>query len=217
MRIAIAAIIVLAGSCAHAEQIVLGSDARAGCLAAFAEPIVGTPCVFEGFGDIAKLESRSFAYALYRFAMPNGGSLGARVLIFERQQGGTLRILFAPEIEGGPFEKPKIIHSGASALLHIPGYETGTGNFNRERLFVWHRHAWRAVDTTSWLDTLQRRLPKGLGAWKGIYPDYRRMTAATPLWREGDGNASPTGGRAALRLELRGDRIVLKSARVRRR
>ena len=95
--------------------------------------------------------------------------------------------------------------------------ETGTGNFNRERLYVWRKPQWRLADTTSWLDTLARRLPKGLGAWKGIYPDYRRMTAATPLWRRGDSNALPAGGSARLRLAWQGDKIVLQSVNVRRR
>jgi hypothetical protein len=50
---------------------------------------------------------------------------------------------------------------------HLPVYESGTGNFNRELLYVW------ANDT--WHDELV--------ILKGVYPDYEKMTAETPVWR----------------------------------
>ena len=76
---------------------------------------------------------------------------------------------------------------------------------------------WRDVDTTSWLATLQQRLPNGLGAWKGIFPDYKAMTATTPLWRESDGNCCPTSGKeAVIALGWAGDRITFASVRLRR-
>lgn len=58
------------------------------------------------------------------------------------------------------------------------------------------------------------RLPKGLSVWKGMYPDWAKMTVATSLWREHDGNCCPTGGSAYATLALQGDRIVLTGVRV---
>jgi len=199
-----------------AESVVQVADARASCLAAFAEPIAGAPCKLAGFGEIGTLDGHSFAYALYAFRTPEGSSMGARAVVFEHLDADRLRILFAPENDGGPFDTPKLIRTQAGILLHIPGFETGTGNFNSERLYIWRKPEWRLVDTTTWLDTLAQKLPKGLGAGKGIYPDYRNMTATTSLWREGDSNAAPTGGSAAIGLGWKGDKIVLKSVQVRR-
>jgi uncharacterized protein len=196
---------------AAAKRIVNESDVRPACLATFAEPIDRAPCKVDEFGAIGTVDGDSFSYALYGFRTPKGATMVARALIFERLSGHRLRIHFVPENEGGPFYTPKMIRTSAGVLLHVPGYESGTGNFNRERLFVWRNRHWWDVDVTSWLGTLQSRLPKGFGVWKGVYPDYRNMTATTPLWRDGDGNASPTGGQATIRLALRGDRIVLKS------
>lgn len=190
---------------------VRASDVRAGCLADYAEPIGDRPCQLAKFGAIGTFNGHSFDYVRYAFATEGGGSMGGRVLMFERLDGDRLRILFMPENIGGPFYDPKLIRTPAGVLLYIPGFDSGTGNFNRERLYVWRQTEWRLVDTTSWLDALTRRLPKGLRALKGIYPDYRRLSATTPLWRESDGNATPTGGRAAIRLGWRGDKIVLKS------
>ncbi|HEY2612921.1 MAG TPA: hypothetical protein VGI94_19085 [Reyranella sp.] len=72
-------------------------------------------------------------------------------------------------------DKPRILHAGGRAVLHLPAYESGTGNFNRELLYVWANDAWH--------DELDRRLPKGLVILKGVYPDYEKMTAETPVWR----------------------------------
>jgi hypothetical protein len=42
------------------------------------------------------------------------------------------------------------------------------------------------------------------------------MKAATPVWREGDGNACASGGRAVIGLGWRDDRIVLRGVTLRR-
>jgi hypothetical protein len=200
----------------NAPRLVSASDARAGCLTDYAEPIVERPCRLAKFGAVGTFGGHSFDYARYMFSTESGGTMGARVLIFERVEGDKLRILFVPENIGGPFSDPKLIKNSQGTLLLVQGFDTGTGNFNRERLYVWRKNGWRLADTTSWLDVLAKRLPKGLAAMKGIYPDYRRMTAATPLWRAGDGSASPNGGSASIRLAWKGDAVTLQSVSVRR-
>jgi hypothetical protein len=202
---------------ANAPRMVPAAAARSGCLPDYAEPIAERPCQLAKLGAIGTFDGHSFDYARYMFSTQSGGTMGARVLIFERVEGDKLRILFVPENIGGPFSDPKLIETPGKTLLLFPGFDTGTGNFNRERLYVWRKTEWHLADTTSWLDTLAKRLPKGLGAQKGIYPDYARMTASTPLWCERDGNASPSGGNASIQLAWKGDAVVLRSLSVRRR
>ena len=208
-------ILLASPDAAAAKRVVALSDARAACLDAFAEPIAAAPCKLTEFKNVATLDGVSFAYASYAFQTADGSILGGRTAIFERLDADHLRVLFVPENDGGIFYTSTVIRTGGGILLHLPGTESGTGNFNRERLFVWSDRHWRDVDATSWLDVLARRLPKGLRALKGIYPDYRTMKASTPLWRRADSNASPTGGSARLRLALRGDKIVLQSVSLR--
>ena len=190
------------------------ADARQVCLVA--DALGEAACKVAAFGPIGTLSGHSFAYAAYEYRLPTGVLMDMRTVVFERAGAEQWRPLFAPINDGGIFDAPKIIRTRTGILLHIPGYESGTGNFNRERLYVWRNATWKAVDTTSWLKDLQRRLPKGLGAWKGIYPDYAVLRAATPLWRDGDANAEPTGGSAVIRLAIGADKIVLKSVAVRR-
>ncbi len=202
---------------ANAPRIVDAAAARAGCLPDYAAPIVERPCQLAKFGTIGTIDGHTFDFARYSFATASGANMGARALIFEHADAGKLKTLFVPENIGGPFSDPEVIKSPQGSLLLIPGFDTGTGNLNRERLYVWRKTEWHLADTTSWLDALMKRLPKGLSALKGIYPDYARMTASTPLWRKSDGNASPSGGRASIRLAWKGDAVVLTAVDVRRR
>jgi hypothetical protein len=75
-------------------------------------------------------------------------------------------------------------------VLHLPAYEAGTGNFNRELLHAWANDPWHDVDVAAWHDELDRRLPKGLVILKGVYP-HDEMTAETPVWRQQDGPREP--------------------------
>lgn len=70
------------------------------------------------------------------------------------------------------------------------------------------------IDTQSWLADLERRLPQGWGAWKGIYPDYETFTAWGRLWQAGDGNCCPTAGRADMTFGLRDGRLVIRELEI---
>jgi hypothetical protein len=200
------------------KPVVSVVEAETGCIAALDDGDGGGTCGVAEFGEIGAVEGRRFHYAVYQYQNPRNSVLDrTRVVVFEAVAPGMMRAVIAPE--GDPaigYDKPRLLRSADRVLLHIPASESGTGNFNRERLFVWRADQWRDVDTTAWLDDLVRRLPAGYGAWKGIYPDYVVLRASTPLWRKGDGNACPTGGRADLLLGWRGDRIVLRDVRLRK-
>ena len=175
-------------------------------------------CTVEQFGELGVVYVTHLYDATYHYADPRDHALDyRRVVIVEDTGGGRLDELFATP--GDPavlYDEPRIIKIADRTLLLIPAHESGTGNFNREQLFVWREYDWRKADTASWLADLAGRLPAGLKVWKGIYPDYTTMMAETPLWREGDANACPTGGRAKVILGWRADRVVLRSVRVER-
>jgi hypothetical protein len=175
-------------------------------------------CNVEQFGELGTVYVTRLYYAAYHYANPGDHVLDRQRVVILEDYGGWLNELFAaPGDPAVQYDKPRIIKINADrALLLIPGHESGTGNLNREQLFVWRDYDWRKADTASWLPELTERLPAGLKVWKGVYPDYTTMTAETPLWREGDANACPTGGRAKIILGWRADRIVLRSARVER-
>jgi len=208
-----AAAAMAASDAVSAVDTVSAADARARCIAAEAE--APETCEVSQFGQIGAIGGRQFHYALYQYRNASNNVLDhMRVVVFEAVPPDSMRAVAMTDTDPAvSYDKPKLLHSNGRILLHIPGSESGTGNFNRERLFVWRAGEWHSVDTTAWLDDLSRRLRKSYGILKGIYPDYVTMTASTPLWRDGDGNACASAGRAELQPGWRGDRVVLRNIR----
>jgi hypothetical protein len=188
---------------------------RTKCLTLPDEP--NKACTVEQFDRLGSVDVTMFDYAMYRYADPQSRVLDYHRVVILEDDSGTLRQLFAtPGDPSVRYDTPQIIKLADRTLLQIPGHDTGTGNLNREELFVWHDGNWGKADTASWLDDLADRLPAGLAVGKGVYPDYTTMTAETPLWRKGDANACPTGGRAKISLDWQADRVVLHNVRVER-
>ena len=139
----------------------------------------------------------------------DGRQIGSGAVVFAAIGDQLVPILAAADFDVH-YEAPKSITSPAGRLLVLPGYLSGTGNFNAEQVLLFEEGKWREIDTTSWLEDLGKRLPSGWGAWKGIYPDYRTFTADTPLWKGGDGNCCPTAGHADIKLGLTQQRLVIR-------
>jgi uncharacterized protein len=137
----------------------------------------------------------------------NGGAV-----IFA-EAAATLSPLLTAFDDTTHYNQPEVVRSAAGTLLWIPGHMEGTGNFNTGRLYIWSDGVWQDVDTKSWQGDMARRFPHGLYAAKGIYPDYRTMTGATPLWRPEDANCCAKGGRATFRLGLKDRRLGLDDLR----
>lgn len=200
----------------EAEASLSPANARSRCAPAFVK--AGEACGVGDFGQVGAVAGHDFFWARYDFKPASGDALHplpwSRVVIFERLAAATLRpILISGDDAAFAYDKPKILRAGGRVVLHVPAYESGTGNFNRELLYAWSNDSWRDVDVTSWLEEFTHRLPKGLGILKGIYSDYATMTAQTPLWREQDGPTCAEGGRAHVDLQWRGDRIAVGSVR----
>jgi len=151
--------------------------------------VPGGACEVSALGQVGAVARHDFSWAPYDFKPAPGDPLHG-------------------------YDKPRILHAGGRVVLHLPAYESGTGNFNRELLYVWANDAWHDADVTAWHDELDRRLPKGLVILKGVYPDYEKMTAETPVWRQEDGPQCAEGGRAHVELQWRGDRIAVGIVRI---
>ncbi|GEM_PF-7097991 len=113
------------------------------------------------------------------------------------------------------YDRPQSIESPVGRLLLLPGQLEGSGDFDASALFALDGDKPRPIDTQAWQDELAKRLPQGLGARKGIYPDYRTMKAETPLWRKTDDEANPTGGHASITLAIAGDKLAIARLAVR--
>jgi hypothetical protein len=123
---------------------------------------------------------------------------------------GRLKPIAAAFADTAHFDEPDMLKPGDATLLLISGHLEGTGNLSAERLFRFEAGRLTPIELGAWQRELASQLPAGLAVWKGIYPDYETMTAETPVWKEGDGNCCPTGGRALIHLALKDQRIALE-------
>jgi hypothetical protein len=169
-------------------------------------------CRVESFGSINALGNEALHYQIQAYR--DGDLWSAGGIVIFRATSGPLTPLVLAAVDSAHFSPPHLAQS--RRLLVIPGHLEGTGNFNAELVYLLEGGQFHEVDTESWLKELQRRLPKGMGAWKGIYPDYDALTAETPLWKDGDGNCCPTTGGAFIRLELKNRRLAIVDVQIKR-
>jgi len=186
------------------------------CLAPMNAP-GNRPCRVVRTGRIdAGPQSPALAWQMVEYRNPDDAPAqgGSGWAIATRLPDGGLRPLFWVNAMAIGFDDPVLVASPAGRLISVPGHVPGTGNQSAGFLFLQDGPAWKDIDIFSWEQNLARQLPKGLGAWHGIFPQWDRMTAYTRLWRASDANCCPTGGEAEIRLGLQDDKIVLRDLRV---
>lgn len=174
----------------------------------------------------------TYWYGLYCIALrdhPAGPLPGECRDVAQRRRGdgvavmvareGKLVVIFAdaslePVGQGSVYEAPKLAINRFGAVLDIPILPPGTAAPNGSVAFLWERGAWRALDTTSWLATFGAKLPKGMVVRRGIWPDYARLAAETPLWQARDALCCPSGGTAEIAFVIRARALVVDKVTV---
>jgi uncharacterized protein YecT (DUF1311 family) len=174
-------------------------------------------CEVAETGAVEDDKGGSLRYQLQGYKQDDLRIAGGAIL-FEPVAGkpGRLAPIAAAYGESAHYGRPKVVTAAVATFLLIPGSIDGTGNFSAESLFLIDDGKLRDVDVRSWQRDLERRLPKDMAPWKGIYPDYAKLTAGTALWQDGDANCCPTAGYATIRLGLKGQRLTLEQVAVKR-
>jgi hypothetical protein len=183
-------------------------------------------------GVIGAIGGLTYHYALYSIVPEYATSWGKcgsagyylhrGLAIFTRAEGGQRKNLFlergSDDVGMFVYAEPAMVKNSLGTFLHIPIRVDGTGNFNESEYYLWNERLseWTLLDAKSWLRDLKKQLPPDLSIWKGVWPDIATMTAEAGLYRKGDGNCCPTGGRAEIRLILKDRRFQVKSVRNRK-
>jgi hypothetical protein len=232
----IAMVFVTAFSSRQDERFLPLESLKRGCIE-LAEVKVGSgpddaaECRVSEFGSFGELDGETYYYALYCL-IPNYEKVKAQcvdtsfsaqyharrasAIFVQKGNSPQARLLFeraSEDIGIYVYDKPEFIRSQYGTLLLIPIRLDGTGAGNVSELYIREDDHWASIDTESWMKDLDSKIPKGLQIWKGIWPDYRTMTAETGVYREGDANCCPTGGKVLIRLDLANHSIVLKDVR----
>ncbi len=186
-------------------------------------PVLGRACVATGLkgcsssmgGYLALREGRLQWQLQDGYTDENGVSGG---IVFIGDAGAARTGPTAPiawSFDAARFEAPVLLTGpefNGAAYIAVPGIHAGSGGGNADVLFRWDFPDSRRltqIDTWSWRDSLDERLPAGLEIWQGVRFDWPNMMAFTPLWQAGDGNCCGTGGTAVLSFEIEGDRLIL--------
>jgi len=116
--------------------------------------------------------------------------------------------------DGVTYEAPKLNMDSPEPLLWVAGTRAGTAAWNADLLFAKRGGQWVEIETESWRDDLDTRLPKGYGVWKGIDYDFIGMGGSSDLWRKDDANCCATGGRIYFEFAVEGTSLVLKDVQL---
>jgi len=196
-------------------------DARAAADLAAARPVplaaIATHCTApRPDGGACKVEASGRLPAAHlawqRRSYTDGDTTVAAGVVVYAIDGVSARPIVWHDEDDAAFEDPALIVSPAGTLLDLGGYLHGTGNFSAEVVLVEEAGAWHQLDTSAIDSGLVAHVPRGRAIWKGVYPDWRRMMAESPLWKQSDGNCCPTGGSVRGTLKRVGLRILVDRA-----
>lgn len=123
-----------------------------------------------------------------------------------RDHAGDYRILYAQFLfsTAGVEDLPTIADIQGNQVLIYRTRIPGTGSQFIELYAVIDEVSGkpRLVDLSPMHAAIQQALPPGYGVWKGGGLDFAAMTFCDAVWKPGDANCCPTGGRIDLRLTL---------------
>jgi hypothetical protein len=185
-------------------------------------------CSITKLGDLGKLDDKNFYFVLYEWLDKNeveeyGKSnfstkyprTNTAIVLFYSSEiaPNMLRPFYADrtDLNAGWFEEPKLIRGTHGVLLKIPHRSSGTSNnASVDNILTWQGSGWRLVDTQSWVEDLQTRIPGGCSVIRDTLVDFEEMKASNYLWKESDPNCCPTCGRFSATLALEEGRLVIK-------
>jgi hypothetical protein len=141
---------------------------------------------------------------------------GDGVAVMAERDGGLVVLFADANLDGGGglYDPPRLATNRFGTIMDIPIALPGTAAMNGSVAFIAEGEAWRALDVASWRAVLGARLPKGMAARKGIWPDYATLTAKTALWQARDALCCPTGGEAEIAFVIRNRALVLDKVTV---
>lgn len=132
----------------------------------------------------------------------------------QAQSGQTTRLFETNSDMSETFQPPGLLDTPYGKVLDIEDTLAGTGNYNESTYLLLKDRQWEQIDSSSWLNDLQARIPNGTEIHKGVWPDLVTMNAQAYLYKPEDANCCPTAGTANIELELIGTRLAIKSLTV---
>lgn len=154
-------------------------------------------------------------WQIQRGLLPDGQTEGHGLVIASAEKDGARSLPFAWVFGYADRLPPQYIERDGRRFLVLPARHDFL-NDAEDVVFEWMSDASLVqIDTWSWREELDTRIPPGLSLARNVGIDMSGLTARTPLWLGAGDTDEPTGGEATFRFVLDGDRLVLDKVRVR--
>jgi len=187
-------------------------------------------CTVKKFGELGQIDGQDYFYVLYEWLDQDElASLTKAVQTVRYPDSNTAVVLFysdayAPnilrpfyadrdELNTGWFEEPKITRQAEGILLQVPHRAATSAESEPDTLLIRQDQIWHLIDTQSWLEDLQARLPQNCSVIHVPAINLVDMSSVTMVWKDSDDRCCPTCGRIYATLELQEDRLVIKNLR----
>jgi hypothetical protein len=100
---------------------------------------------------------------------------------------------------------------GGEKVLSTHDRVPGTGNFYNEAYWTFDNDGPIALDLDVIEEAVGTVVPDGMGVWKGGGFDVASLSYEAGVWKEGDANCCPSGGRVRVKLALKNHKLVVVS------
>jgi hypothetical protein len=204
------------------------AQARSECL----PPTESDPvarCTIKKFGDLGSVEGVNYFYVIYEWLDQGELSDYKAAKMVRYPHSNTVLILFysdstAPnmlhpffsdrnDFGTGWFEEPRLLHRTEGMFLQIPHRAESSADSEPDMLLRWRDQAWHVIDTQSWLEDLQSRLPQDCSVIHTPVINFTDMTSATMVWKSSDDRCCPTCGKIYAELALQDDHLIIQGIR----
>lgn len=185
-------------------------------------------CTVKKFADLGLIEGKNYFYVLYEWLdqqelmevkrmNPQDTRTNTAVILFysDPLSPNMLRPFYSDrdDLNTGWFTDPKVLRGANGTFLQIPHKVATSAEGEPDTLLRWQDENWRLIDTQSWIEDLQNRLPEDCSVVGNPSMNYLTMDASNMVWKSSDDRCCPTCGKVYTSLELKEDRLVIKSIR----
>ncbi|MCA3276336.1 MAG: hypothetical protein IOC54_18525 [Methylobacterium sp.] len=173
--------------------------------------------------DIKELDDGRFISQLQLWSEESSNSsrdlsVASTTLIFERSGDSESHrwrlILWAVADPGSAADMASFGRHDEKELIHVPVVVMNSGMTSQDFLFARSGNQWREINTTSWLNSLGARVPRGWRVSSNFGLDVTTLEARGVLFRPDDGGCCPTGGVAISQLSIGNEALVFRAHKV---
>jgi len=202
------------------------TDAKTKCLPPTEQDPVAR-CIVKKFGSLGSVEGTSYFYVLYEWLDKDELSDYKSSKFVHYPESNTVLILFYSDSSSpnmlrpffsdrndfgtGWFEDPRLMHRGEGMFLQIPHRTASSADIEPDMLLNWQDQGWHVIDTQSWLEDLQARLPQDCSVIHTPAINFTEMTTTTMVWKGSDDRSKPTCGKINAKLGIQKDKLVIQS------